>query len=79
MEKSRSLGVLHARIRQVEPGLFQAEYSGEMNPEQTDARDFPDRHIATSVADVKVWVEQMAVGLGYERVAWDELPSPAEH
>jgi hypothetical protein len=23
---------------------------------------------------VKLWVEQMAVGLGYERVVWDALP-----
>ena len=24
---------------------------------------------------VKIWVEQMAAGLGYDRVVWDELPA----
>jgi hypothetical protein len=37
-------------------------------------RDIPDYHLGTSIADVKIWVEQMALGLGYEQVTWDELP-----
>jgi hypothetical protein len=31
-------------------------------------------HVGTSTQDVKLWVEQMAVSLGYERVIWDTLP-----
>jgi hypothetical protein len=75
LEKRRSSGVFHARMRQVEDQLFRAEYSGEINPEPTDARDIPDYHVGTSAQDVKIWVEQMAKGLGYERVVWDELPA----
>ena len=74
-EKQRSLGVLRARMRQVEGELFRAEYSGEINPEPTDARDIPDYHVGASAKDVKIWVEQMARGLGYDRVEWDELPA----
>ena len=44
-------------------------------PEPTDARDIPDYHVGTSAKDVKIWVEQMARGLGYDRVEWDELPA----
>jgi hypothetical protein len=73
-EKRRSLGVLHARMRQVEDELFRAEYSGEINPEQGDARNMPDYHVGTSATEVKIWVEQMATGLGYDRVVWDEVP-----
>jgi hypothetical protein len=75
LEKRRSLGVLHARMRQVEDELFRAEYSGEINPDPSDARDIPDYHVGTTAADVKVWVEQMAKGLGYERVVWEETPA----
>ena len=75
LEKERSLGVLHARMRQVQGGLFRAEYSGEINPDPSDARDIPDYHVGTSAQDVRIWVEQMAEGLGYERVVWDELPA----
>lgn len=73
-EKKRPLGEFHASLREVEHGLYLAEYSGEINPENPDAREIPDRHVGTSVQEVKVWVEQMAVGLGYERVIWDALP-----
>lgn len=75
LEKRRSLGDFHARLRKVEDGLYRAEYSGEINPEEPDAREIPDYHLGTSADDVKVWVEQMAVGLGYRRVVWDALPS----
>lgn len=73
-EKRRSLGEFHARLRQLEEGLFRAEYSGEINPDNPDRREIPDYHLGTSLGDVKTWVEQMALGLGYERVVWDELP-----
>jgi hypothetical protein len=74
LEKQRSLGVFHARMRQVEEELFRAEYSGEINPDPTNARDIPDYHLGTSARDVRIWVEQMAQGLGYDSVVWDELP-----
>ena len=74
LEKQRTLGDFHARLREVEDGLFRAEYSGEINPENPDAREIPDYHLGTSATDVKVWVEQMALGLGYQRVIWDALP-----
>ena len=74
-EKRRSLGVLHARMRQVEDELFRAEYRGEINPEPSDARDIPDYHVGTSATEVKIWVEQMATGLGYDRVVWDAMPA----
>jgi hypothetical protein len=67
-------GAFHAVLREVEPGIYRAEYSAESNPENPDAREFPDYHLGTSVAAVKVWVEQLAQGLGYARVVWDELP-----
>jgi hypothetical protein len=57
--------------------LFRAEY-GEINPEPSDARDIPDYHVGTSAKDVKIWVEQMAEGLGYDRVVWDEMPVSIE-
>jgi hypothetical protein len=74
LEKKRSLGDLHASLREVEAGLFRAEYSGEINPENPDAREIPDYHVGTSEASVKTWVEQMATNLGYDRVVWDHLP-----
>jgi hypothetical protein len=73
-EKNRPLGEFHASLRQVEDGLFRAEYSGEINPDRPDARQIPDVHVGTSAADVKIWVEQMAKNLGYTRVVWDNLP-----
>jgi hypothetical protein len=75
LERERARGEFHARLRQVEDGLFRAEYSGEINPQDPDEREIPDYHVGTSLADVKVWVEQMALGLGYRRVIWDELPN----
>lgn len=45
LERQRSLGVFHARMRQVEDALFRAEYGGEINPEATDARDVPDYRV----------------------------------
>ena len=64
-------GILHATMDEVEPGLFRADYPGEMNgSDSTRGGQLPDRHVATSRDDVRVWVEQMAVRLGYERVDW---------
>lgn len=74
LEKRGSLGDFHASLREVEQGLFRAEYSGEINPENPDAREIPDFHVGTSAQDVRIWVEQMAQGLGYSRVVWDALP-----
>ena len=66
--------ILQAVIREPEPGLYQADYSGEMNgPDEPGCGQLPDRHIATSRNDVKIWVEQMAASLGYDRVEWRDL------
>jgi hypothetical protein len=64
-------GELHAVLREIEPGLFRAEYSGEINPEDPDQREIPDFHIGTDAASVRQWVEEMALGLGYQKVVWD--------
>jgi len=61
-------------MRQVEDELFRAEYSGEINREPGDARNMPDYHVGTSATEVKIWVEQMATGLGYDRVVSAEVP-----
>jgi hypothetical protein len=75
LEKRRSTGEFHASLQRVEKELYRAQYSGEVNPDNPDERDIPDHHIGTSAAEVKTWVEQMALGLGYDQVVWDELPS----
>ena len=67
-------GELHASLVEVEEGLFRAQYLGEINPDEPDARAIPDVHIGTDAAGVKHWVEQMAASLGYARVVWDALP-----
>jgi hypothetical protein len=64
-------GTLHARLREVEPGLFSAEYSGEMNSDDPGPETFPDSHLGTDASGVKNWVEEMAAGLGYDRVVWE--------
>ena len=71
---SAAKGEFHATLQQVEPHLFKAVYSGEINPEDPDESEIPDSHIGTSPADVKTWVEQMALSMGYTSVVWDELP-----
>jgi hypothetical protein len=58
----------------MEDGMYRAEYTGELNPENPDEREFPDFHVSISMASVKLWVEQMAQGMGYSRVVWDRLP-----
>jgi hypothetical protein len=74
VEKQRPRGEFHARMKEVDEGLYCAEYSGEINPENSNQQDIPDYHLGTSIAEVKIWVEQMALGLGYKEVTWDELP-----
>ena len=74
LERQGSRGDFHAAMREVEDGVFRAEYSGEINPSNPDEREIPDYHVGTSATDVKIWVEEMAVGLGYDRVVWDNLP-----
>jgi len=77
LKTRRARGDFHAILRQVEHGLFRADYSGEINPENPDEREILDYHLGTSATDVKIWVEQMALGQGYQRVVWDELPQEA--
>lgn len=64
-------GTLRAILREMELGLFRAEYPGEMNADDPGVEAFPDLHIGTDAAGVKQWVETMATGLGYERVVWE--------
>ena len=40
LEKRRPLGEFHARMKEVEEGLYRAEYSGEINPENSDHGTF---------------------------------------
>lgn len=74
-QRQATRGDFHAAMREVEPGVFRAEYRGEMNPEHSDQRELPDFHLGTSIADVKIWTEQMARTMGYARVVWHALPS----
>ncbi|MBN8927037.1 MAG: hypothetical protein BGO51_05230 [Rhodospirillales bacterium 69-11] len=64
-------GSFHARLRQMGDGVFRAEYSGEINPENSDAREIPDYHVGTSAEGVTMWVEEMARRLGYTEVVWE--------
>jgi hypothetical protein len=45
-------GPLHAVLREIERGLFHAEYSGEINSEDPDEREIPDCHIGTDATAV---------------------------
>jgi hypothetical protein len=72
MATARDLGSLHARLSEVEPGLFKAEYvEGDREFGAVDAVSIPDSHISTSRDGVKMWVEQMAANMGYREVIWD--------
>ncbi len=70
LSKPRS-GTLRATLLEIEPGLYRAQYSGELNPENPDQREIPDFHLGTNAASVRQWVEEMASGLGYDRVVWE--------
>jgi hypothetical protein len=71
-------GTLHAQLREIEPGLFSADYPGEMNGGDAGPEAFPDSHVGTDSAGVKNWVEEMAAGMGYDRVVWDQGDRDAE-
>ncbi len=73
--ETKTRGELHAALRKMPDGTYRAEFPGEFNPDHPDEREFPDFHLSTSMQSVKLWVEQMALGLGYSRVVWDRLPS----
>jgi hypothetical protein len=64
----------HTAICEVEPGVFRAEHRGKLDPTDPDERELPDFHLGTSLADVKIWVEQMARSMAYDRVVWDASP-----
>jgi hypothetical protein len=64
------MAVLHAVLREVEPGLFSADYPGELNAGDGPGT-LPDSHIGTDAGSVRTWVETMAAGLGYDGVAWE--------
>ena len=74
-KKASARGAFHARLVQVEPEVFRAEYSGEVNPENPDDREILDYHVATTAEGVKSWVEEMARGLGYTDVVWEADPN----
>jgi hypothetical protein len=58
-------------LREMEPNLFRAAYPGEINPDEAGVEVLPDSHIGTDAAGVRQWVETMAKGIGYNRVAWE--------
>lgn len=64
-------GTLRATLLEIEPGLYRAQYSGEINPDDADEREIPDFHLGTNAEGVKQWVEEMAARLGYDRVVWE--------
>jgi len=72
---SQNRGELRAVLRRMEDGIWRAEYTGEFNPENPDEREIPDFHVSTSKESVRLWVEQMARGMGYSRVVWDQSPN----
>jgi hypothetical protein len=71
--------IMHASMREVEPGLFNAEYPGAYNPQGSDRERFPDTHNGTDPKAVKAWVETLALEMGFTRVVWDELPAQLIH
>lgn len=64
-------GTLRAIMREMEPNVFKVEYPGEMNQDEAGVEAFPDSHVGTDAASVKLWVETMARDLGYDRVVWE--------
>ena len=65
--------VLHATLEEVEPGLFKASYPGALNgSDHPQGGQLPDSHIATSPESIRTFVEQMARGLGFDRVEWHD-------
>ena len=62
--------LLRARIERTPDGLFKAVYSatGSGPP---GGPSMPDSHIATTEAELRTWVEQMAKWSGFSRVEWE--------
>jgi hypothetical protein len=73
LPKPRS-GPFHAVLEEVEPGLFRASYRGELNSEDQEQEQFTDQHVGTDAQGVRMWVEEMAKSLGYDRVVWERGP-----
>jgi hypothetical protein len=70
---------LHGRefrafLRKVSSGRYRAEYRCAFNPHNPDEWELRGFHLSSSMANAKQWVEQMALDMGYESVAWDSLP-----
>ncbi len=65
-------GPLHASVQEVSSGLYSARYSGEINPDSAGAEAIPDAHVSSSPEGVRTWVEQMAHGMGYDGVIWED-------
>ena len=74
-------------MRQTPDGLFLAEYSSEIDqaalnkqpvsgPGADTAPGMPDSHLGTEEASVRLWVEQMAKGMGYSQVMWEAGTEP---
>jgi len=63
--------ILLARMTETSDGMFKAEYTGEMNPDNRDYRGMPDIHPGSEAA-VRFWVEEMANGMGYANVEWED-------
>ena len=71
-EKPRTRGVFHPRLDQVEPNLYRAAYSGELNPDNPDEREAINFHIGSDADGVRMWVEEMAKRLDYSEVVWEQ-------
>jgi hypothetical protein len=67
--------IMHASMREVETGLFNAEYFGADDLKGGHPERFPDTHNSTDANALKTWVETMAVEMGFTSVVWDELPA----
>jgi len=71
MAEGTNLGSLHARLDEVEPGMFKAVYEEDTADRGADAVSMPDSRIGTSREGVRMWVERMAAGMGYREVIWE--------
>ena len=72
MATSNDLGVLRARLIEVEPGLFKAEYVEDDRERQEAAISAPDQHIGMDRDGVRNFVEEYAERAGYSAVRWEE-------
>jgi hypothetical protein len=67
--------IMHASMREVETGLFSAEYPTNPDPGAAGIERPQETHIGTDAESVKFWVEEVAVKQGFTQVVWDELPA----